>query len=344
MLLLSVYLFIALFFSFICSIAEAVLLSVNWAYIGTLEKAGHQAGGRLRTLKSDVNKPLMAILTLNTVAHTVGAAGVGAQAAVFGSEWLGVISAVLTLLILIFSEVIPKTLGATYWKALAPITSYCLKGMVWILYPFVVFSELITKKMIKEKENQGFQRNEFMVMAQMSADEGLIDQQESRILQNLLLLNDTKIMDAITPHSVVFSDAQSLSVDAFFQKNKKIRFSRIPVYEEDPDDIVGYVLRNDLLLAQARGNIDNLLSTYVREMPTFLDTMPLAQGLKKLVALHVPIALIVNEYGTPRGILTLEDILETLIGQEIVDEDDEHIDMQKLANKVFRHRSKKFDA
>jgi len=335
------YLFVALFFSFLCSIAEAVLLSVSWVYISLIEKQGHKAGKILRELKEDINKPLAAILTLNTVAHTVGAAGVGAQATqVLDDISLGVVSAILTFLILVFSEIIPKTLGASYWKVLAPVTAYSLKFLVILLNPLIKVLELITRGMVK-KEPVGFKRNTFSIMAQVSAKEGHIDSQEATILQNLLGLQEVKNKKAMTPRTVMFSVSQALLVGEFFHKHKKSRFTRIPVYEKKPDNIIGFVIRADLLLAQARGNSDISLSNYVREMPTFLDNMFLSNTMKQMLLGKDQISLIVNEYGTIRGILTLEDILETLIGHEIIDEGDKNVDMQKLAKRLWKMKAQK---
>jgi magnesium and cobalt exporter, CNNM family len=343
MFILGLYFFIALFFSFLCSIAEAVLLSVSWVHIAIMEKKGQKAGKTLRMLKEDINKPLAAILTLNTVAHTVGAAGVGAQASiVFGDSSLGIASALLTLLILVFSEIIPKTLGASYWKRLAPVIAHGLKFMVWALYPFVKMSEFITRSMINKSESAAFSRNEFSVMALQSVEEGHIEPEEAIILQNLLLLQEIKIIEAMTPRTVMFSVSQNLRVEEFFYKHKKIRFSRIPVYEHNIDSLVGFVLRSDLLLAQARGNKNTRLSNYVRDMPTFLDVMSLSNAMKKMLADKIHIALVINEYGTVRGIITLEDILESLIGREIIDEGDKAIDMQKLARRLWKAKAKKY--
>ncbi|NQY88523.1 MAG: HlyC/CorC family transporter [Colwellia sp.] len=342
MFLLVMYLFIALFFSFLCSIAEAVLLSVSWVYISLIEKKGQKAGKILRELKEDINKPLAAILTLNTIAHTVGAAGVGAQATlVLEDISLGVVTALLTFLILVFSEIIPKTLGASYWKRLAPVTAYSIKFLIIILSPFIKVLDFITQGMVK-KESPGFKRNEFSIMAQLSVEEGHIDAQEATILQNLLLLQEIKIKKAMTPRTVMFSESQALLVGEFFHKHQKNRFTRIPVYDKNPDNIVGFVIRADLLLAQARGNTDISLSNYVREMPTFLDNMFLSKTMKEMLLGKNHISLIVNEYGTVRGILTLEDILETLIGHEIIDEGDKDVDMQKLAKRLWKAKAQKY--
>ena len=337
MFLLGLYLFIALFFSFLCSIAEAVLLSVSWVHIAQMEDEGKNTGKILRILKKDINKPLVAILTLNTVAHTIGAAGVGAQATVvFGSASLGVASAILTFLILVFSEIIPKTLGASYWKVLSPITAHSLKFMVWALYPIIKMSEFIIRIIVNKEQSVSFNRQEFSIMAQLSLEEGHLEQEEATILKNLLLLQDIKIEFAMTPRTVVFYDSQDLRVEEFFHKHKKTRFSRIPIYDKDQDNFVGFVLRTDLLLAQARGNTDIRLRNYIRSMPTLLDVMTLSHAMKEFLRYKTQIALIVNEYGTVRGILTLEDILETLIGREIVDEGDKDIDMQKLAKRLWK--------
>ena len=337
MFLLGLYIFIALFFSFLCSIGEAVLLSITQVHIARMEQDGQKAGKILRLFKQDINKPLAAILTLNTIAHTAGAAGVGAQASVvFGSASLGIVSAILTLLILIFSEIIPKTLGASHWKALAPVTAYSLKFLVWILYPFIKMSEFITRKLINKNQSTAFNRNELVMMSQLSAMEGHIDPEEASVLQNLLLLQEIKIKDVMTPRTVLYSASQNLNVEEFFHKHRKNRFSRIPVYDQEPDDIVGFVIRADLLLAMARGNIHTPLKTYVRKITTLLDDMTLSHAMREMLHANTHIALIVNEYGTIRGILTLEDSLETLIGRKIVDEDDKEVDMQKLAKRLWK--------
>jgi len=234
--LLITYILIALVFSFLCSIAEAVLLSTTSAHIALLEKEGRGVGSLLRKLKADINKPLAAILTLNTIAHTVGAAGAGAQAAnVFGSAYVGIASAILTLLILVFSEIIPKTLGAHYWKQLASITGYVLKVLVFAFYPFVLLSALLTKGLTCEPKLAGFSRKELAAMAELSVEEGQLESQESTILINLLRLRKTAIADAMTPRTVVFSLPEEMQVGEFFRKYDHVRFSRIPIYAVNHD-------------------------------------------------------------------------------------------------------------
>jgi CBS domain containing-hemolysin-like protein len=340
MLLLFIYVMIALGFSFLCSIAEAVILSVTTPHITLMQQQGSRAGALLAHLKEDVNNSLAAILTLNTIAHTVGAAGAGAQAAqVFGSAYLGVASAVLTLLILVFSEIIPKTLGAHYWKQLAPPTAYVLKGLIWILYPFVRLSEILTRGMAHGPGLIGFNREEFAAMAELSAQEGQLDARESRIMKNLLQLRKIRVTDVMTPRTVVLALPEQLTVEQFFYKHGSERFSRIPIYSGEPGHLNGFVLRSDLLLAKARGNTDKPLSTYRRQLPALPDSLSLSRGFDAFLQQRAHIMMVVNEYGSVKGIITLEDILETLLGLEIVDEGDVTPDMQKLARRLWRKRA-----
>ncbi|PLX96372.1 MAG: hemolysin [Desulfuromonas sp.] len=341
MLLLITYILIALGFSFLCSIAEAVMLSVTSAHVVVLEQEGRASGPLLARLKSDINQPLAAILTLNTIAHTVGAAGAGAQATeLFGDAYLGLISALLTLLILIISEIIPKTLGAHYWRQLAPPTAYFLRTLVWLLYPFVKLSALLTKGLTHGPTLSGFNRHEFAAMAEVGEREGELAPRESVILTNLLRLRHTPIADAMTPRTVLFSLPEELRVDAFFCRYEHKRFSRIPVYGATPDEITGFVLRADLLLAQARGNSDAPLERYRRPLPALLATMTLTQALDSFMRQRSHMLLAVDEYGGVRGVLTLEDLIETLLGLEITDEGDNETDMQALARRLWQRRAK----
>lgn len=341
MTLLFVYIAVALVFSFLCSIAEAVILSVTTPYIALLERDGHHSWAILKELKEDINRPLAAILTLNTIAHTVGAAGAGAQAtAVFGNAYLGLFSAILTFLILVFSEIIPKTLGAHYWTILAPVTAFGLKYLTLLLYPFVQLSVKLTGNMTQEATLTGFSRDEFVVMAELSAQEGQLAHQESRIVQNLMLLRNTTVKDAMTPRTVVFLLPETLKVEEFFHKHDQTRFSRIPIYRDNPDHVTGFILKDDILLAQARGNTESTLSNYRRDLPVLLDFLTLSQAFEEFLKQRIHISLVVNEYGDIEGVLSLEDILETMLGLEIVDESDKEVDMQKLARNLWRRRAK----
>jgi CBS domain containing-hemolysin-like protein len=342
MALLITYVLIALVFSFLCSIAEAVLLSVTTAYIALLKKKGKPSGRLLHQLKSEINEPLTAILTLNTVAHTIGAAGAGAQVAiVFGNAYLGVASAILTLLILFLSEIIPKTLGAHHWRSLAPATAYGLKFLVTLLYPFVKLMVRMTKGMTEGATLAGFSRQEFAVMADLSAQEGQLARRESEVVKNLFRLRETRVKDAMTPRPVVFSLPGSTTVAEFFHDHEQIRFSRIPIYKDEPDHIEGFVLRSDLLLAQAKGQTKDSLESYRLTMPVLHKSLTLAQALNEVLRARVQMAQVVGEYGTLEGILTVEDIIETLLGLEIVDEGDQQEDMQEHARHLWKRRARK---
>ena len=342
MLLLIIYILIALGFSFICSIAEAVLLSVTVGYIAVLERENKPSGMLLRKMKEDINSPLAAILTLNTIAHTVGAAGAGAQAtAVFGNAYLGIVSAILTLLILIFSEIIPKTLGAHYWQSLAPLTANFLRALVWVLYPFVKLSEYLTRSITNGPSLKGFNRDELAAMAELSWQDGFLAKQESKILLNLLSLHEVKVEDAMTPQPVMFTISAEMTVGEYCEQHENERFSRIPVYEVNPEEITGFVLLNDLLLAQARGETDEQVSRYKRELPAVMHGFSLTQAFDQLLQQHAHILLVVDEFGGIQGILTLEDVLETILGLEIIDEGDKSKDMRELARRFWRRRAKR---
>nr|WP_136250598.1 CNNM domain-containing protein [Ningiella ruwaisensis] len=343
MVLLLIYVAIALGISFLCSIAEAVILSVSQAYISLLEKEGRPSGKLLSGLTSDINKPLSAILTLNTISHTMGAAGAGAQAVkVFGDAYLGIISAVLTFLILVFSEIIPKTLGATFWRPLAPATAYFLKYLIIALYPFVKMSQKLTSGFTEESPLKGLSRSELLAMAELSGREGQLAQQEANFLQNLLSLHELKIVDAMTHRTVVFSLSDQTTVNEFVAEYQDNPFSRIPVYENDENEhITGYVLKTDVLLAAANGKGSAKLAEFAKSMVTLLGDMPLAATFDHFLNSRVHMLLVVDEYGGLEGILTLEDLLESLLGVEIVDEQDKTVSMKKLAKVLWKRREKR---
>lgn len=341
MLLLLTYVLIALIFSFLCSIAEAVLLSINSSYVVLLERGGRKSGVILKELTEEIGKPLAAILTLNTIAHTVGAVGAGAQAAVvFGNAYLGVASAILTLLILVFSEIIPKTLGALHWRTLAPATAHGLRILIWLLYPFIWLSEKITGGLSEGVRMSGFSRQELAAMAELSAEEGQLARRESEIVKNLLRLRRISLLDVLTPRTVLFTLPDQLTVRAFFENHSSVRFSRIPVYGDDHDDVNGFVLRADIVTAYAQGEHDRVLADYRRDLPALLESISLSRAFNLLMKLESHIAMVVDEYGDLQGILTLEDIFETLLGLEIIDEGDAAVDMRELARQRWERRSR----
>ncbi|PHR76781.1 hemolysin family protein [Henriciella sp.] len=340
MTLLLVYLALAIGVSFFCSIAEAVLLSVRPSYIATLQEKKRPGAKVLAKLRARIDRPLAAILTANTIAHTVGAAGVGAQSAiVFGNAYLGATSAVLTLLILIFSEIIPKSLGAAYWQKLAPPFGMMIWWLTILLTPAVIIFEQLTRFVSRGADGQPtFTRDEMQAMAQIGAEEGAINAREHRILSNVMKLNRLTVRDIMTPRPVIFSVSEGMSVNEFFQEHSEKPFSRILVYDDNPDSISGYVLKNDLLLAQARDDFSATLGELKRDILTIPDFRTASVTFGMLMEDKSHIALIVDEYGTVQGLVTLEDIVETLLGLEITDEQDVVEDMQKLARKRWRER------
>ena len=340
--LLFLYVFIALFFSFICSIAEAVLLSMTPSYIASLEKKKKGAGKLLNTLNENIDRPIAAILSLNTMAHTVGAVGAGAQAAVvFGSGYVGVSSAVLTLLILILSEIIPKTLGATYWRGLAPMVGRGVWLLIILLYPLVLLSEKLTRFFSRDAPSGAFRSDEFTALAELGMKEGALESQESRILKNLFRLRQLKAKDIMTHRPVVFSLQEEMSIGDALQKHPEIPFSRIPLYRENHDDITGFVLKSDMLLASAEGRKTESLKAHKRPIQAIPETLLLSKLYDLLLDAREHIVIVVDEYGGMEGIVTLEDVLETLLGLEIVDEGDRTVDMQAFARSRWKMRAAK---
>lgn len=329
----------AVVFSFLCSVAEAVLLSVDTPYLAALEQDNHKTAPILRKLKEDVSSPLAVILTLNTIAHTGGSVGVGWQVeVVFGDSYLAISAVLLTLVVLIFSEIIPKALGAHYWRSLAPATAIGLNFLIKILYPFVILSKQLTNWFDSKEAKPGFNRNEFTALAEIGEQEGGLDPQEASVLQNLFLLSEKDVRSVMTPHSVMFSLSAEATCKEFLDANEN-RFSRIPIYEE-MDEYTGFVLRADIYKAYTQNKAYEPLKSYRRELPAILDKFSLLKALNEFVSEGHHIKLVVNEYGDAVGLLSLEDILEELIGSEIVDETDRVADMQYLARRLFRKRNK----
>jgi CBS domain containing-hemolysin-like protein len=339
--LLTLYLFVALFFSFLCSILEAVLLSITPTYAAVLKQKSPRAGRRLDLLKRDIGRPLAAILSLNTIAHTVGAAGVGAEAAhLFGNASVGVVSALLTLLILVFSEIIPKTLGALYWRQLAPAGTHLVQWLIWGLYPLVVLSQKITQLTAGRGKSPAITREEFLALAHLGIQEGVVPEAESRILKNLKRFGSLVAKDVMTPRSVLFALSEDMSIEQILEDGVKLRFSRIPILPREGENIGHYVLKNDVLLAAARGEREKTLLQLARGILVVPETVSLSSLFDMLLDRRELIALTVDEYGGISGIVTMEDILETVVGVEIIDETDETIDMRRLARQQWEKRAR----
>ncbi|HAS6170603.1 TPA: HlyC/CorC family transporter [Vibrio vulnificus] len=331
MLLLTIYISIAIGVSFICSVLEAVLLSISPSYIAQLRQQGHPAAAQLTKLKADIDRPLASILTLNTIAHTIGAATAGAQAAVvFGSEWLGVFSGVLTLGILVLSEIVPKTIGATYWRQLAPSAASTLRWMVWALTPFVWFSEQITKRLARNQETPKM-RDELSAMAILARESGEFAEGESKILSNLLGIQDVPVTQVMTPRPVVFRVEATMTINEFLAQHKETPFSRPLVYSEQKDNIIGFVHRLELFKLQQSGAGEKQLGSVMRPIHVIMNTLALPKAFDQMMAKRLQLSIVVDEYGTVLGLVTLEDIFEYLLGEEIIDEADKSQDMQELA-------------
>ncbi|SDH86073.1 Hemolysin, contains CBS domains [Vibrio xiamenensis] len=331
MLLLTLYITIAIGISFICSVLEATLLSITPTYVAQLKQRSHRSAEKLDQLKQDIDRPLASILTLNTIAHTIGAASAGAQAAVvFGSQWLGVFSAALTFGILLLSEIVPKTLGATYWRQLAPITAVILSWMVWWLRPFVWFSELITKRLSKKQQPTPM-RDELSAMAILARESGEFAEGESKILDNLLRIQNVPITQVMTPRTVLFRVPAELTIDHFLTSYKETPFSRPLIYSQSKDNIIGFTHRLELFKLQQAGFGDKQLGAVMRPIHVVLNTLSLPKAFEQIMAQRLQLALVVDEYGTVQGIVTLEDIFEYLLGEQIIDEADKTTDMQQLA-------------
>ena len=322
--LLLLYVSIALFFSFLCSIAEATLLSVTPAYVATLEQKKNKAGAILKELKDNIDRPLAAILTLNTIAHTVGAAVAGAKAAkIFGNEYLGIVSAVLTLLILILSEIIPKTLGAVYWQALAPITARSVKILILALYPLVRFSELLTKLISRGKATNIFNRDEFVAMAEIGAKAGGIDHKEREMIENVLEFGESIVEEVMTPRKEIKMLSSATPLNEAGRFLRKYHFSRVPVYDAaNPEIVVGILTIQDLLhYLENREHNQRLDSIELKQAFFIPETKLIIELFKEFQWRRMHMAIVMNEHGDIEGLVTLEDLLEELVG-EIIDESD----------------------
>ena len=333
------YFFLALGVSFLCSLLESIILSITHSHVAVLAKTGSKSSRLLENMKENINKPLAAILTVNTVANVVGAAGVGAQAMkLFGSEWVAILSGLLTLCILIFSEIIPKTLGTVYWRPLAGPAVYMIRGLIYLTYPFVFISNYFSKIFASENHQQKVSRQEVVAMAEMGEDEGSIREKESDIIENLFNLNDVVAEDVMTPRSVVFALQKDSTVGDVVGEHTPIAFSRIPIFDKDMDDILGFIHRYDLVNKQAEDQFHIKMKDILEPIHTVKQEDSIASILDEFVRRRQQIFMVIDEFGTTTGLITLEDAIETLLGVEIVDEHDSVVDMRKLATEKFRSK------
>lgn len=336
---LIIYVLVALGFSFLCSIWESVLLSTSLSHIELLVKQGKRAGRIMRHHKENLEKGISAILTLNTIAHTVGAAGAGAQAAIiFGNKWIGLISAILTFLILIFSEIIPKTLGAYFWKQLTPFTAYGVEALIWILYPVVWGTQGLSRLFTPRRRQAIISRSELEVLAQIGVKEGTLKEKEHLIFKNLLYLDRVKVSDIMTPRTIVFMLNESLTINEVLTSHQILAYSRIPIYNESVDDTTGYVLRYHVLSSAAEGKEHLRLRQLARPIHLVPETVNVASALEEFIRRQEHIFLVINEYGGTEGIITLEDAIESLLGAEITDETDVAADLRVMAKQRHSRR------
>lgn len=345
------FFFVSIIFSFLCSIWEAVLLSITPSYVSRMQKEKPAIGKLLAKLKDDIDRPLSAILTMNTVAHTVGAIGVGVEAGkIFGTTKIdlllfevtyeSLIAGGMTLAILILSEIIPKTIGATYWKKLSAFTANSLRILTWILAPFIWMSNWITRLIKRDGTHSVFSRADVAAMADAGLKSGAIDQEEKSIIQNLLRLENLNIKDIMTPRSVVFALDEEQNLGDIFIEHNPFQFSRIPVFSETPDNITGLALKDVILENLAEDKHARKLAEIRREIIFVQDNFSVAKLLDILIQQRQHLAMVADDYGTIVGLVTMEDVIETLFGLEIVDESDKVEDLQKLARTRWMKKSK----
>jgi CBS domain containing-hemolysin-like protein len=349
--LLFAFFFLSIIFSFLCSIWEAVLLSITPSFVRRSKTENPKTGKLISELKEDIDRPLSAILTLNTIAHTVGAIGVGAQAgAIYGSasfsifgfalSYESIIASVMTLAILLISEIIPKTIGANNWRTLAPFTARSVYALIYVLTPFVWLSKLITKSMNKSGNKSVFSRGDFAAMADAVEESGEIDQTDHVLIKNVLAFDELTVEDVMTPRTVVVMANEKATLREFYQTKEFATFSRFPVYVDTRDTITGMVLKDALLTELVEGNDTKTVADIKREIVILKDNLSLRSAFQLLNDKRGHMAVVIDEYGVLRGLITLEDIFETLFGIEFIDESDSIEDMRKLARSRWEERAK----
>ena len=327
--LLLAYFFLALFLSFLCSLLEAVLLSTPASYSSILSKKNSSQGDRLERFKENINRPLAAILTVNTFAHTLGAAGVGAQtSALYGETSVAIASGILTLLILIFSEIIPKTIGSVYWRRLIGNTTLIIEVLIFFTYPLVLLAEYISNF---GEDEATVTREEVIAMAEMGEDEGVLEEQETDIIENTLKLKDVKVKDIMTPRSVIFALKSDFTVGQVLEKHETLDFTRIPIFEGNLDVIKGMVNRYEIINRKAEDQFSTRMHEISQEVPFVNENDPIDKVLELFIKNRDHMALVKDNSNILTGLITLEDAIETILGKEIVDEHDSVVDMRDLA-------------
>lgn len=343
--LLLLFFVLAVGVSFLCSVLEAVLLSINMSYIAVLEKEKPSVGNLLRIQKKNIHKSIASILILNTIAHTLGAAAVGAQASiVFGNDAVVIVSIVLTFAILFLSEIIPKTIGAIHWKKLAPMSAQFIRIFIWITYPIILTTLAVTNKISKGNEDaNSLTKEELLESMLQSEDEGVIDEKESDVIENILNLDNIKIAEVLTPRSVVFGIDENMTIKEVVNTQEEIfKFSRIPVFNGSIEDVTGLVLTKKIF-KQALVDDSVTLSSIKKDIFAINENVPVSKALDRFINKKDHMFLVMDNYDQTEGIITLEDCVETILGVEIVDESDTTTDMRELAKRKMKLKRKERD-
>lgn len=325
--------------SFLCSVLEATLMSTPISFVTMREDEGYKPASLMKSYKLDSSRPLAAILSLNTIANTIGAAGVGQQATlVFGSRWFGLVSAVTTILILVFSEIIPKTIGTTHCKSLMGPAAHIIHALIYALYPIVICVEWLQKMITPSDKETVISRDEVGAMADVAEESGELDEDENEIIQNVINIDEITAADAMTPRVVAAIAPESMTVKAFYRDKRFQHHSRIPVYDGNDEYITGYILRIEALQLLAEDKFDKKLGDIRRDIASFTEDTTMDVIWDEMLSKDEQISVIINEYGSFQGILSLEDVIETILGDEIVDEKDAVRDMQQLALDKWKKR------
>lgn len=349
--LLITYMLLSLIISAICSVLEATILSTPMSYVTTLEAQNVKGWQRLKQYKTNIDRPISAILIVNTIANTVGASLVGSQAANYATShfsatnetsfFVGLVSGIFTFLILVFSEIVPKTIGSTYWRRLAIPASSLIHVLVVLTYVVVVLLEKLTHVIGSTSSQESVTRDEVAAMVTVGTEEGVLEKKENRMIQHLLKLDSITAHEIMTPSVVVTMAEEEMTLRDFYNDEEFKKYSRIPVYkDEESDYITGYVLRQEILERLAEDKFDVKLGELARPILSFSEDEEVSNIWEKLLEKKEHISIIIDEYGTLRGIVTLEDVIETMLGFEIVDEKDEVVDMQELAKAQWKQMQK----
>ena len=342
MTLLFIYLFVALSISTLCSLMEVTLLSSSASYVEVI--AAKSKGGKLlKKLKSNIDQPISAILSLNTIVNTIGAAGVGAQVvAVFGSAYFGIASVILTLIMLFFAEIIPKSIATNHWKSLAVPSAWIIQGMIYATYPLVSISNFLTQFFTKKKK-ETISREEIAILTNIGEKEGTLKSNESKIINNMIKLESLKIRSIMTPRTVVFVAQEDLTLKEFFNNKDFLQHSRIPIYKDSIDNITGFVLKSDVLIHLINDKESLKLKDICRPLIICYENTSIPRFYDLMMHKKEHIALVIDEYGGMEGIVTMEDIIETILGLEITDESDFQTDMQQFAKERWKTKAAHLD-